>query len=176
MHINYLQNKQKTLQEQTTDFYTSSGIHVFVKDLIENEDIDLEDVINTVESMVPKAFMSEVEMILVGDFEEFHERSLNAFYDSGTIYVTNLQDDENDNNQNMRSLLESPKIMAPVNFRRRPGGFHSVAKQAPFRIAFRLEFGGQNGPKIDEISSFGAFRFTSAFRAAKLVIFGGAKS
>ena len=41
-------------------------------------------------------FLSCVEMIIFGDFEEFHERSLNAFYDSGTIYVTNLQDDEND--------------------------------------------------------------------------------
>ncbi len=96
MHINYLQNKQKTLQEQTTDFYTSSGIHVFVKDLIENEDIDLEDVINTVESMVPKAFMSEVEMILVGDFEEFRERHISAAYKDGALYVSNTQLDEAD--------------------------------------------------------------------------------
>ena len=31
-------------------------------------------------------------------------------------------------------------------------------------------------PKIDEISSFGALRFTSEFQAAELVIFGGAQS
>ena len=76
----------------------------------------------------------------------------------------------------MRSQIGSPKAPALGGFGRGTGDFHSVAKQTPFRIAFRLEFGGQNGPKIDEISSFGALRFTSEFRAGKLMIFGGAKS
>ena len=76
----------------------------------------------------------------------------------------------------MNSQIDSPKPPTLDDFGRGAGEFHSVAKQAPFRIAFRLEFGGQNGPKIDEISSFGAIRFTSEFRAAKLVIFGGARS
>ena len=66
--------------------------------------------------------------------------------------------------------------MVLAAFGRVPGEVHSVVKQTPFRIAFRLEFGGQNGPKIDEISSFGALRFTSEFQAAKLVISGGAQS
>tara|TARA_R110000744_G_scaffold6172_7_gene21672 strand:- start:5641 stop:6153 length:513 start_codon:yes stop_codon:yes gene_type:complete len=35
-------------------------------------------------------------MIIIGDFKEFHERSINAFYDSGAIYVSNLQDDNED--------------------------------------------------------------------------------
>ena len=76
----------------------------------------------------------------------------------------------------MNSQIDSPKPLVLANLGRGAGDFHSVAKQAPFRIAFRLEFGGQNGPKIDEISSFGALRFTSEFQAAKLVIFGGAQS
>ena len=76
----------------------------------------------------------------------------------------------------LRSQIGSPKSVRSVSFRRLPGGFHRVAKPTPFRIAFRLKFGGQNGPKIDEISSFGAIRFTSEFQAAKLVIFGGAQS
>ena len=76
----------------------------------------------------------------------------------------------------MSNPIDSPKAPRPANFRRFAGDLHSVVKQTPFRIAFRLEFGGQNGPKIDEISSFGALRFTSAFQAAKLVIFGGAQS
>tara|TARA_R110000787_G_scaffold71112_1_gene158267 strand:+ start:2988 stop:3524 length:537 start_codon:yes stop_codon:yes gene_type:complete len=40
--------------------------------------------------------LSCVEMIIIGDFKEFHERSINAFYDSGAIYVSNLQDDNED--------------------------------------------------------------------------------
>ena len=88
---NYLQNKQKTLQEQQTDFYTSTGLHVFFKDPIEN--VDVEKVISKVESVIPIHLLSEVEMIIVGWFDEFEERSINAFYDGGTLYVSNIQDD-----------------------------------------------------------------------------------
>ena len=76
----------------------------------------------------------------------------------------------------MSNQIDSPKAPILANSGRGAGDLHSVAKQAPFRIAFRLDFGGQNGPKIDEISSFGALRFTSEFQAAKLMILGGAQS
>ena len=75
----------------------------------------------------------------------------------------------------MSNQIDSPKPPALASLGRLPGEFHSVAKQAPFRIAFRLQIGGQNHPKIDEISSFGAFRFAFAFWDAKLMIFGGAR-
>ena len=75
----------------------------------------------------------------------------------------------------MNSQIDSPKPPTLANFGRGLGDFHSIAKQAPFYIAFRLDFGGQNHPKIDEISSFGAFRFAFAFWDAKLMIFGGAR-
>ena len=75
----------------------------------------------------------------------------------------------------MNSQIDSPKATRLANFGRLPGELHSVAKQTPFRIAFRLQIGGQNHPKINEISSFGAFRFAFAFWDAKLMIFGGAR-
>ena len=75
----------------------------------------------------------------------------------------------------MSSQIDSLKPPVLANLGRGAGEFHSVAKQAPFRIAFRVDFGGQNHPKIDEISSFGAFRFAFAFWDAKLMIFGGAR-
>ena len=65
----------------------------------------------------------------------------------------------------MSNQIDNPKALPLAGFRRVPGEFHSVAKQAPFRVAFRVDFGSENGPKIDEISSFGALRFASAFRA-----------
>jgi len=90
----YLQNKQKQISEQQTDFYTSTGLHVFFKDPVEN--VDVEKVINKLESIIPTHLLSEVEMIIFGWFEEFEERSLNAFYDGGTLYVSNIQDDSMD--------------------------------------------------------------------------------
>ena len=76
----------------------------------------------------------------------------------------------------LRSQIGSPKVVSPVGLRRGPGAFHSVAKQTPFRIAFRVDFGGQKPLKIDEISSFGALRFAFAFWVAKLMISGGPQS
>ena len=54
----------------------------------------------------------------------------------------------------MSNQIDSPKAPTLANFGRGAGGLHSVAKQAPFRVAFRVHFGGQKPPKIDEISSF----------------------
>ena len=76
----------------------------------------------------------------------------------------------------LRSQIGSPKVVRPVNLRRFAGGLHSVAKPTPFCVAFRVDFGSENCPKIDEISSFGALRFASAFRAEKSVISGGPQS
>ena len=87
----YIQYKQSLLLEQQTDFYTSTGLHVFFKDPVEN--VDVEKVIQKVESSIPTHLLTEIEMIIIGWFDEFEERSLNAFYDGGTLYVSNIQDD-----------------------------------------------------------------------------------
>ena len=73
----------------------------------------------------------------------------------------------------MSNQIDSPKAPRLANFGRLPGGFHSVTKLTPFCIAFRVNFGGQNPPKIGEISGFGPLCFTSSFRAPNSMIFGG---
>jgi len=90
----YIQQKQGKLLEQQTDFYTSTGLHVFFKEPVEN--VDVEKVIAKVESTLPAHLISEIEMIIFGWFDEFEERSLNAFYDGGTLYISNIQDDASD--------------------------------------------------------------------------------
>ena len=47
----------------------------------------------------------------------------------------------------MGSHIGSPKAMPPVNLRRLAGEFHSVAKQASFNIAFRVDLEGFGRPK-----------------------------
>ena len=47
----------------------------------------------------------------------------------------------------MRSQIGGPKAMRPVDAQRFAGGFHSVAKQASFSIAFWSNFGGFGKPK-----------------------------
>ena len=90
-----IKSLKKQKQQSNVDFYTPTGIHVYFKDSIEN-DVDVESVIAKLEGRLPTHLLSEIEMIIVGWVEEFDTRSVNAFYDSGTIYVTNLQDNEED--------------------------------------------------------------------------------
>tara|TARA_R110002020_G_scaffold17408_3_gene61197 strand:+ start:71 stop:712 length:642 start_codon:yes stop_codon:yes gene_type:complete len=78
------------------DFYTSSGIHVYIKDPVENKEIDIEEAVSRVEENIPLHLLSEVEMIIVGWFKEFEERNLNAFYSDGCLHISHLQEDEAD--------------------------------------------------------------------------------
>jgi hypothetical protein len=82
--------------QKNSDFYTPNGIHVFFKDNISTNNVDVENVVAKIESKIPPHLTSEIEMIIVGWFDEFEEREINAFYDSGTICITNIQDNEED--------------------------------------------------------------------------------
>ena len=90
----YIDQTQKKLLNKQTDFYTPTGIHVFFKEPVEN--VDVEKVISDVEAAVPAHLLSELEMIIFGWFDEFEERSINAFYDGGTLYISHIQDDAAD--------------------------------------------------------------------------------
>jgi hypothetical protein len=96
MHIEQLKKLHQKTQKNNSDFYTSNGLHVYFKDAIVNDDIDVEKVISKIESTIPPHLFEEVEMIIVGWFEEFADRQINAFYDAGTIHVSNIQDSNED--------------------------------------------------------------------------------
>ena len=95
MHIEHLIEKHQNKQQKNDNFYTPTGIHVYFKDDM-MADVDVESVVAKVESQLPHHLLQEVEMIIVGQFDEFVERDINAFYDSGTLYISNFQDDEAD--------------------------------------------------------------------------------
>jgi len=92
----YILQRHQQLLERQMDFYTPTGIHVYVKDPIDNENVDLEKVVVHLEGTLPEHLLGEIEMIIIGNFPEFERRKLNAFYDGGTIYVSPDQDSNDD--------------------------------------------------------------------------------
>lgn len=92
----YIKQKQTLMNEQQIDFYTPLGLHVYFKDKLENPDINVQDVINSVEEKIPNHLLSHVEMIIIGWFKEFDERNINAFYKDAILHVSNVQDDVDD--------------------------------------------------------------------------------
>ena len=96
MHIKQLQELHKKRLETQTDFYTARGLQVYFKDPLMNDNVDVQRVINNVENKLPAHLLSEIEMIVFGTFDEFQERSINAAYKDGALYISNFQDDEAD--------------------------------------------------------------------------------
>lgn len=88
--------KLKKQQQNRLDFYTPYGLHIYFKDKLIDQSIDVDRVVAKFESIMPKHLLPCIEMIIFGDFEEFYERGINAFYDSNTIFISNVQDDELD--------------------------------------------------------------------------------
>tara|TARA_R110002074_G_scaffold45977_1_gene118751 strand:- start:78 stop:764 length:687 start_codon:yes stop_codon:yes gene_type:complete len=75
--------------------YTFGDGYVYVKNPLPDT-IDLAYVLDTIEELIPPAMRAAVESIFVGDFEEFHEREINALFKDGAVYVTNAQTDNDD--------------------------------------------------------------------------------
>ena len=95
MLIKHLQQKQKKLLE-SSNFYTPEGLSVYFQKPLINDKIDVEKVIGKIEDSIPSHLRSEIEMVIFGQFDEFKDRSLNAFYKDGALYISNFQDDEED--------------------------------------------------------------------------------
>ena len=95
MLLDYLKKRQQMLNERS-DYYTAKGVQVFSKDQMMNDLVDLESVMARFESVLPDHIRDGVEMIIVGQFDDFEERDINAFYKDGALYVSNFQSDNDD--------------------------------------------------------------------------------
>ena len=75
-----------------------SKIPIYVKDelIFTDGKGSLEQVIKIIENSLPSFFVSNVDVIYVGDFSHFEERETNAAYENGAIYVINVQDNAMD--------------------------------------------------------------------------------
>ena len=64
---------------------------VIVKDPLPKE-INLVQCLQKTEDMIPSHLIYGLDSLFIGQYPEFKERSINAFYRDGAIYVTNDRD------------------------------------------------------------------------------------
>ncbi len=88
---NYIEESLRTSPERTL----FNKITVFVKDPLP-EDVDIDYVLSSIEKKVPEHLVYGIDMVYVGQFEEFEKRETNAAYKDGALYITNDQSDEDD--------------------------------------------------------------------------------
>ena len=67
--LNYLRERHNQARANVQDFYTPTGVHVYIKDPLNNDGIDIEKIVAKVEERMQEHLLSEVEMIIVGWFD-----------------------------------------------------------------------------------------------------------
>ena len=77
------------------DMYNMSGVDVYIKDRLPDS-IDPDFVFKYINARIPFHLTTGIDIIYIGQFPEMKERDINAYYEDGAIYVTNIQDDEMD--------------------------------------------------------------------------------
>ena len=93
-NTDYLYMSQKRFENQRREF-TMDGIQVFIKDKITNG-INIKNVLDVINSYIPSEFLKEIDSIYVGMFDDFIKKDVNAAYKDGAIYISNVQDNEQD--------------------------------------------------------------------------------
>ncbi len=68
---------------------------VFLNDQLP-ENIDLPAVLKRLEDELPWHFVEDLDIIYIGNFDFLIERDLNALYEDGAIYISSVQEDEED--------------------------------------------------------------------------------
>ena len=68
---------------------------VLIKDPLPAE-IDVASILGNIEKSIPSHLLHDLDSIYIGQFDEFIERDINAFYRDGAIFATNDQIDDSD--------------------------------------------------------------------------------
>ena len=76
-------------------YYLNNDIPVWTEDPL-SDTVNLKQVLEQVERLIPSAFLKYVQAVRIGMFDEMIERSVNALYKDGVLYITNVQDNNQD--------------------------------------------------------------------------------
>ncbi len=84
-------NKSKRMK----DHYKLHDINIFIKDRLP-EGINIDFVLKYISKRIPSYLLRGVDMIYIGQFKQLNDREVNALFEDGAIYMTNVQDDDKD--------------------------------------------------------------------------------
>ena len=91
----YIENSVKQAENSRREYTLHGHIYVYVQDFLP-ENVDIVTVLEIIENTIPPHMANEVDTIFIGDYQELKSRAMTAMYDSGAIYVSNEQDNNED--------------------------------------------------------------------------------
>tara|TARA_R100000234_G_scaffold74328_1_gene45904 strand:- start:8688 stop:9398 length:711 start_codon:yes stop_codon:yes gene_type:complete len=91
----YIEERTTHTLSRKKEYYVYGDILVLVKDPLPY-DIDLHSCLREIEARIPRHLIYGLDSVFIGEFPEFKERQINAFYRDGAIYITNDQETDDD--------------------------------------------------------------------------------
>ena len=82
-----IRDSLKKSKVQQREYYLFSRILVYIKDQL-LPSVNMSLILGQIEKLLPPHLMEEIDGIFIGSFGENEERSLEAHYESGAIYIT----------------------------------------------------------------------------------------
>ena len=86
----YLSKSLKEQNQRSRERALFNTIPVIIKDF-PPDNVNIDDVLNTLETRIPFWFFQEVDVVYIGTFDMFIKRQVEAVYEDGAIYVFNEQ-------------------------------------------------------------------------------------
>tara|TARA_R110000824_G_scaffold340370_3_gene526889 strand:- start:3847 stop:4524 length:678 start_codon:yes stop_codon:yes gene_type:complete len=86
--VNYVKNKD-LIEKKIGPF------HIIIKDQIEGE-VDIEASFGSVIRTLPGHFLTLIDVVYIGQFSFLEEKEVNALYVDGSLFITNVQDNDDD--------------------------------------------------------------------------------
>jgi hypothetical protein len=92
----YISSSSKRAEKIINRFSILNGkISVYIKDPLP-KNVNFKNVISKVRKFVPDTAFHGIESIIIGQFDDFAEKHVNALYADNKLYITNEQDNEDD--------------------------------------------------------------------------------
>jgi hypothetical protein len=85
----YIKASAKKAQTVLKEHVLFDNIQIVIKDKFQ-EDIDLTNVLKTIEKRVPQALLRELDIIYIGDFPQLKARNVESAFMNGAIFLSNL--------------------------------------------------------------------------------------
>ena len=95
---NYINESSNRSKNKSKEHFLFNSIPIYISpDLFFLDGhSDLKQTIDIIHKTIPPHLISAIDVVYVGDFQEFEEKRFNAAYEDGAIYVINVQDNAKD--------------------------------------------------------------------------------
>ena len=89
MKTNSTRARIKESLDKNKQYYINNAIPIVIKDKFLSDDIDIQEFVEDMETIIPQHLLQNIEIIYIGDFPGFSNQT--AAFSDGAIYISNKE-------------------------------------------------------------------------------------